>query len=100
MGGTVADMIYLRTSSDSLYESVRLQLDAAWGHPTPDGVTLTCIDEASVAPRDRDGRILLAVRDEFVSYEPAATILPALIADGSVEQIGETEYSSAVSPAA
>jgi len=89
-------MIYLRTSSESLYETVRLQLDAAWGHPTPDGVTITCIDEASVAPRDRDGRILLAVRDEFLLYEPAATVLPALMADGSVEQISEAEYSSSV----
>jgi len=88
-------MIYLRTVDADLYETVRLQLDAAWGHPTPDGRTITCIDPAAVAPRDAQGRIVLAVRDEFAAIEPAATMLPQLLASGAVEQISEAEYSAA-----
>jgi hypothetical protein len=88
-------MIYLRTADAELYETVRLQLDAAWGHPTPDGRTITCIDPAVVAPRDTEGRIVLAVRDEFTAYEPAASMLPTLLASGAVEHISEAEYSAA-----
>lgn len=89
-------MRYFRTADAELYESVRLQLDAAWGHPTADGATLTCIDPVEVAPRDIAGRVLLAVREEFVLYEPAATILPHLLEAGHVEQITEQDYDSSV----
>lgn len=89
-------MRYFRTADAGLYEAIRLQLDAAWGHPTPDGSTITCIDPVAVAPRDKDGRVLLAVREEFLAYEPAASILPQLLASGIVEQITEAAYESAV----
>jgi hypothetical protein len=85
-------MRYFRTSDASLYESIRLQLDAAWGHPTPDGRTITCIDPAAVAPRDAAGRVLLAVRDEFATWEPAASLLPQLLASGAVEEIDAGQY--------
>jgi hypothetical protein len=83
---------YFRTADEALYEQVRLTLDAAWGHPTPDGKTLTCIDQAAVAPRDAAGRILLALRPAFVAYEPAASMLPDLLASGAVEEITAEEY--------
>ena len=86
---------YFRTADAGLYESIRLQLDAAWGHPTPDGQTVTCIDPAAVAPRDAQGRILLAVQPSFVAYEPAATLLPQLLASGAVEEITAAEYAQA-----
>jgi hypothetical protein len=85
-------MKYFRTADASLYESIRLQLDAAWGHPTPDGKTVTCFDPAAVAPRDAAGRLLLAVNDEFVTWEPAATLLPQLLASGAVEEIDKAAY--------
>jgi hypothetical protein len=88
---------YYRTADASLYESIRLQLDAAWGHPTPDGKTVTCFDPAAVAPRDAAGRLLLAVREEFVTWEPAATLLPQLLASGAVEEIDAAAYQP-VSP--
>lgn len=86
-------MRYFRTADPALYESIRLQLDAAWGHPNAD--TVTCIDPAAVAPRDGQRRILLAVNDEFCDYEPAATVLPGLLASGAVEEIDEAEYRAA-----
>jgi hypothetical protein len=85
-------MRFFRTADEALYESIRLQLDAAWGHPTPDGVTLTCFDPLAVAPRDSAGRVLLAVHDEFTTWEPAATLLPQLLASGAVEEIDAAEY--------
>lgn len=86
---------FFRTGNEALYEQVRLTLDAAWGHPTPDGRTLTCFDPAAVAPRDAQGRILLALRPQFVTYEPAASMLPQLLASGAVEEIDANEYQPA-----
>ena len=83
---------YFRTASDDVYEGVRLQLDEAWGHPTADGKTLTCFDPAEHAPRDAEGRLLLAVSEEFVTWEPAASILPGLIASGEVEEVSQADY--------
>jgi hypothetical protein len=85
-------MRFFRTADHGLYESIRLQLDAAWGHPTPDGRTLTCFDPAAVAPRDAAGGLLLAVNDEFVTWEPAATLLPQLLASGAVQEIDAAAY--------
>lgn len=89
-------MIYLRTADDSLYEYVRLQLDAAWGHPTADGSTATCFAPADSGVRDSDGRLMLAINNEFASYEPAASMLSVLIGTGQVEQIAEDDYMTAV----
>lgn len=85
-------MRFFRTADTDLYESIRLQLDAAWGHPTPDGRTVTCFDPAAVAPRDASGRLLLAVHDEFATWEPAAAMLPQLLASGAVEEIDASAY--------
>lgn len=87
---------YFRTADVALYEQVRLGLDAAWGHPR--GGTLTCIDPALVAPRDAQGRILLAVNEEFTKFPAAAAMLPNLLASGAVEEIAAAEYLP-VSPA-
>lgn len=85
---------YFRTSADALYESIRLQLDAAWGHP--DGQTETCIDPAAVAPRDQQGRIMLAVDTAFCQYAEVAAILPELLASGAVEEIDAATYQAAL----
>jgi hypothetical protein len=91
-------MRYFRVADDSLYESLRLQLDAIWGHPTADGLTLTCVTPAAVAPRDSQGRILLAVRQEFCEFAAVAEILPQLLASGAVEEVADTEYCAALPP--
>lgn len=83
---------YFRTTDAALYEDIRLQLDAAWGHPLPSGTTLTCIAPAVVAPRDAVGRILLAVRPEFCEFPAVAAILPDLLASGAVEEIAAEDY--------
>lgn len=87
--------IYFRIPSDATYEALRLQLDATWGHVAPE----TCVDPAAVAPRDSQGRILLAVRPEFIAFEAVAAMLPQLLASGAVQEISEAEYKPVV-PAA
>lgn len=79
-------------AGDEVYEQVRLALDFAWGHPNESTKTQTCIDEASVAPRDTQGRIMLAASDSFCDYEAAAQMLPALTASGAIEEIDEATY--------
>jgi hypothetical protein len=79
---------YFRTADASLYEQVRLGLDAAWGHQPP----TTCFDPAAFAPRDSQGRILLAVRPEFAAFDAVAAVLPNLLASGAVEEITAGEY--------
>ena len=88
-------MRFFRTADDALYESVRVGLDAAWGHPSNDGRTITCIDPAAVAPRDPQGRIVLAVNDEFCDYSVAVDLLPQLLAGGAVQEIDEATYRTA-----
>ena len=91
-------MRYFRTNADAVYEQVRLSLDAAWGFPSADRKTVTSIDPASVAPRDSQGRIVLAVRNEFCQYEAVAAMLPQLLASGAVEEINAAQYRAAVQP--
>lgn len=91
-------MRFFRTSSDAVYEQTRLSLDAAWGHPNAATKTATCIDPAAVAPRDQQGRIMLAVNDEFCQYEAAAAMLPQLLASGVVEEIDAATYRAALQP--
>lgn len=91
-------MRYFRTADANLYESIRLQLDAAWGHPTPDGRTVTCFDPVAVAPRDAAGRVLLAVNDEFCTYPAVATVLPGLLASGAVQEVTAADYKPVPPP--
>lgn len=77
------------------YEAIRADLDAAWGLPNEKG-TATCISPAATAPKDSQGRVLLAVNDEFASWEPAATLLPQLLASGVVVEISEEAYRAAL----
>jgi len=82
-------------ATPEVYEQVRRQLDAAWGHPSPNG-TLTCIEPEATAPHDAQGRVVLAVHDEFCEFPAAASMLPTLIQMGAVEEITEAQYEAAL----
>jgi hypothetical protein len=86
-------------AGDEAYEQIRATLDAAWGHPNAETKTLTCIDPASVAPRDTQGRIMLATSEAFCEYEKAAQILPALLGSGVIEELDQASYLAALPPA-
>ena len=81
-------------ATEAVYEQARLTLDAAWGHVAP----TTCIDPAAVAPRDSQGRIVLAVHDEFCEYSVAVDLLPQLLASGAVQEIDAATYDAAANP--
>jgi hypothetical protein len=87
---------YRCEAGDEAYEQARLALDAAWHHPNTDTKTMTCIDPASVAPRDAQGRIVLAVNDEFCQYPAAQQMLAYMTEQGAVTEITEAEYRAAV----
>jgi hypothetical protein len=90
-------MRYFRCEAgDEAYEQARLALDAAWGHPNTETRTETCIDPASVAPRDAQGRIVLAVNDEFCEYPAAQQMLTYMTEQGAVTEIAQAEYRAAV----
>lgn len=92
-------MRFLRCEAgDEAYENARLTLDAAWGHPNESTKTETCIDPAAVAPRDQQGRIVLAVDDAFCEYPAAAQMLAYMLGTGDVTEITESDYRQAVEP--
>lgn len=81
-------------AATAVYEQARQTLDAAWGLPNELG-TVTCIDPAAVAPRDSQGRIVLAVPESFCEFTVAVDLLPQLLAAGVVEEIDEAAYRAA-----
>jgi hypothetical protein len=83
---------FFRTENHELYESVRLGLDAAWGHEPP----TTCFEPAATAPKDGQGRIVLAVKPEFADMEAVQATLPGLLAGGFVVEITEADYMTAL----
>lgn len=88
-------MKYYRTADDALYESIRQQLDAAWWM---DVHGCTCISPASAAPRDSQGRIVLAVDDEFAEFDAVKAVLPGLLQAGIVAEIDRATYMAAITP--
>jgi len=86
-------MRYFRANTDQTYEESRLALDAAWGLPNDKG-TDTCIAPIAIAPRDSNGRPMVAVSDEWVEWPPADTLLPQLIEGGAVAEISEADYKA------
>lgn len=91
--GRCGNVRYFRTADAALYESARLQLDAAWNLSAHG---CTCITPAADAPRDSQGRIVLAVDDEFCEYPVAVDLLPQLLASGMVEEIDRETYMAAL----
>lgn len=86
-------MKYFRClAGDEVYEQIRQTLDTVWGHPNSETKTVTCIDPAAVAPRDTQGRIMLATSEAFCEYEAAAQMLPQLLDSAMIEEIDAATY--------
>jgi len=83
---------FFRCYDDAAYEAARLALDSQWGHPTPDGRTVTCVDPASVGPRDAEGRIMVAIRSEVCEWPAVAAMIDNLLSSGLGEEITREEY--------
>jgi hypothetical protein len=84
-------MMYFR-STQAAYESIRLQLDAAWGYPNAETKTQTAIPPVASLPSDQQGRVYLAVPGFYAEYEAVAAMLPTLLAGGQVEEVTMAQY--------
>lgn len=80
-----------RFSSDAAYEQVRAALDTAFGYPSP--AAETTIAPTEFAPRDTQGRIVLALKDSIFDAAVAAGVLPWQGA--GVSEITEAAYRAA-----
>ena len=87
-------MRYFRSTA-AVYEQARAALDTAWGLPNDTG-TVTCIEPAATAPRDAQGRVILAVDESFCAFTVAVDLLPQLLASGAVEEIDRQAYLAVV----
>jgi len=81
-------------AAEPVYSAILEQVNAAWGLPAHGQITAFAF--AADAPRDDQGRCLLAVWDFFCGYEPVASMLSELLASGAVEEIGEAAYRAAL----
>lgn len=79
------------------YEAVRAAVDSAWGYPTAQ--TLTCVPPAVEQWHDAEGRVVIALAEEWLSWEPVPSILRWAITENAVTEIDETMFwSSAPMP--
>lgn len=90
-------MKFYAATNDALYEQTRLALDAAWGLPNQFGL-VTCIDPAAKALRDSQGRILMAITDEWLEWPPVLALFPNLLASGAMQEISRAAYDSVANP--
>lgn len=89
--GRDADMRCFRFSSDAAYEQVRAALDTAFGYPSP--AAETTVAPTDSAPRDTQGRIVLALKDNIYDAAVTAGVLPWQGA--GVSEITEAAYRAA-----
>jgi hypothetical protein len=81
-----------------VYEAMRSQLDAAFGHPRTG--TETAFQPVSMAPKDASGLAYLGVWDFFCEWPQVASLLQAAMDAGVVAEIDEATFRSAApSPA-
>jgi hypothetical protein len=79
-------------ATDAVLEQVRATLDAAWGYPKPETLTVTSLTPAAEAQHDSQGRAYVIVSAEYCEYEAVAAMLPSLLASGAVEELTPEQY--------
>lgn len=84
---------YFRSAA-AVYESIRSQLDAAWGYPNAETKTLTAIPPVGELPADGQGRVYLAISAAYCDYILPSQMLPELLASRAVEEIDAAEYEA------
>lgn len=81
-------------STDEVLAHVNAQLDAAYGYPNEATRTRTTLPPPADCPHDSEGRVYLAVADDYCEYVLPSQMLPQLIASGLVDEIDEAEYTA------
>jgi hypothetical protein len=90
-------MRYFR-STPAVYGSICSQLDAAYGYPNAETKTERSLPLAADLPTDTQGRVYLAISQEYCDYILPSEMLPQLLASGAVEEVDAAAYA-AVLPA-
>jgi hypothetical protein len=89
-------MRYFR-STPAVYTGICSQLDAAYGYPNAETKTERALPLVSDLPADAQGRVYLAISQEYCDYILPSEMLPQLLASGAVEEIDAATYMAAVS---
>ena len=90
-------MRYFRSTA-AVYESIRSQLDAAWGYPNVETKTETALPAVNELPADAHDRVYLAISAEYCDYILPSQMLPELLASGAVEEIDAAVYAAVLPP--
>jgi hypothetical protein len=78
-------MRVFRAINAAAYEAIRAELDRAYGYPSAGAVTAIC--PAATAPVDSLGQVYLMASVAECNYPVVASLLPLLVATGSVEEV-------------
>ena len=81
-------------TTDATYEAMRAAVDSAWGYPTPH--TRTCVPPAVEQWHDDEGRVVIALTLEWLSWEPVPSMIGRALAAGAVTEIDEATFWSAM----
>ena len=90
-------MRYFR-STPAVYTGVCSQLDAAYGYPNAETKTERALPLPEELPADAQGRVYLAILQEYCDYILPSEMLPQLLASGAVNEVSEAEYRALLPP--
>jgi hypothetical protein len=81
-----------------VYTGVCSQLDAAYGYPNAETKTERALPLPEELPADAQGRVYLAILQEYCDYILPSEMLPQLLASGAVNEVSEAEYRALLPP--
>ena len=90
-------MRYFR-STPAVYAGVCSQLDAAYGYPNAETKTERALPLPEELPADAQGRVYLAISQEYCDYILPSEMLPQLLASGAVEEVTAAVYEALLPP--
>lgn len=85
-------MRVFRANNATVYEAIRSELDRAYGYPSAGAATSIC--PAAISPVDASGRVYLMASVAECEYPVIASLLPSLLAAGSVEQVARSDWDA------
>jgi hypothetical protein len=85
-------------SSPAVYVGICQQLDAAYGYPNAQTKTARALPIAADLPSDGQGRVYLAVSQEYCDYILPGEMLPELLGSGVVEEVTQAQYEELLPP--
>lgn len=81
-------------STPAVYGGICQQLDAAYGYPNAETKTERALPPVSELPVDNQGRVYLAISQEYCDYILPSEMLPELLASGAVEEVDAATYAA------